>query len=491
MRRILAGIETEYGLLVEGHGAEDQVEDSKALVRNYPGECFVGWDYRYESPRTDLRGFRLDRLAVDPEDAKFDSGKSYGDIHDIRADRILPNGARFYNDHGHPEYSTPECLSIFELAKHDCAGQLAVRRAAVSLQEQEGTDVRIYKNNTDFHGASYGTHEGYLVPRSLGFERLFKDLMPMMVVRQVLVGAGHLGDSKSKDGGYQLSQRADFLTEAANAETLFRRPIFNTRDEPHSDPSQWIRLHVICGDANMIPDATARKVGLIKMAIALSESGHAPIWNLKDPVRAFHAVSHDSGMDFRMDLDGRNWTTAYEVLESYFAAAEHCLELDEELSWVINSSRQLLDDLRNNFPRFKRQVDWAAKKSMLQDFVDSEGTDWNDPLLRSFDLEYHNVDPNDGLHSALVAMDEVAPDPDPAELWDYLEGVSESTRAFARGLAVTKYKAQLKTACWRSLSFEINGEIVEVEMPPDAVYPPQLAETNDVETFISMMRGIR
>lgn len=128
---------------------------------------------------------------------------------------------------------------------------------------------------------------------------------------------------------------------------------------------------------------------------------------------------------------------------------------------------------------------------MLQDFVDSEGTDWNDPLLRSFDLEYHNVDPNDGLHSALVAMDEVAPDPDPAELWDYLEGVSESTRAFARGLAVTKYKAQLKTACWRSLSFEINGEIVEVEMPPDAVYPPQLAETNDVETFISMMRGIR
>src|SRR5205085_2771443 len=162
------------------------VDDSMALVRGYPGECFVGWDYRYESPRADLRGFKLERLAYDPEDAKFDRGRTYGKDQEVRADRILPNGARFYNDHGHPEYSTPECLSLNELALHDCAGQTVVLRAAQAMADETGHHVRVYKNNTDFHGASYGTHENYLVPRALGYERIYKALLPMLIVRQVL-----------------------------------------------------------------------------------------------------------------------------------------------------------------------------------------------------------------------------------------------------------------------------------------------------------------
>ena len=130
-------------------------------------------------------------------------------------------------------------------------------RAAAALAEESGREVRIYKNNTDFHGASYGTHESYLVPRSLGYQRLFDACVPMLVARQVLVGSGKVGAETGPFVSYQLSQRADFFVEAANAETLYRRPVFNTRDEPHGDARRWIRLHVIAGDANMIPAATA------------------------------------------------------------------------------------------------------------------------------------------------------------------------------------------------------------------------------------------
>lgn len=486
LRPILAGVETEYGLHIEGRGAEEQVEDAMALVRECSDGRFVGWDYHYESPRTDLRGFRLDRLAVDPVDARYDAGRRSIEPHVIRADRILPNGARFYNDHGHPEYSTPECLSVHALARHDCAGQLVVLDAARALAETMEREVRVYKNNTDFHGASYGTHEGYLVPRAMGFERLFRDLLPMLVVRQVLVGAGKVGAETGAACAYQISQRADFFSEPANAETLYRRPIFNTRDEPHADVAKWIRLHVICGDANMIPAATARKVGLVKLALHLAEAGTAPLWRIADPVRAFQAISRDETYGFRVELEGRSWTTAGEILESYFAAAEATLELDEEMRWVIDSSRQLLSDLTGNFARFRREVDWAAKRHVLEQV----GTDWRDPSLRSYDLEYHNADPDESLHAALVEMGEVEPDPSNADLRASLEGVDEPTRAFARGLAVRRFSSDLLNASWRTLTFRVNGSPVEVDLPPDATYPPELANATDVEAFIQALRGI-
>jgi proteasome accessory factor A len=462
-----------------------------ALVRSYPNECHVGWDYRYESPRSDLRGFKLERLAVDPVDARYDAGRKFGEAHEVRADRVLPNGARFYNDHGHPEYSTPECFSIHALARHDCAGQMAVLRAARAFAQRESRVVRVYKNNTDFHGASYGTHEGYLVPRELGFERLYRDLLPMLLARQVLVGAGKVGAEHGPAATYQLSQRADFFTEAANAETLFRRPIFNTRDEPHANASKWIRLHVICGDANMIPAATARKVGLLKLAIHLCEAEQAPQWRLADPVRAFQAISRDEKLEFRVELAGRSWTDAFEILESYFAAAEATLELDEELWWTIESSRSLLAALRaRDMTRCRREVDWAAKLHVLEQVMEEEGTDWRDPALRSYDLEYHNADPDEGLHAALVQMGEVAPDPDEADLRACLEGVDEPTRAFARGLAVRKYDGELIGVCWRTLTFRGADGPVEVDLPPDARYPAELADTDNVGSFIQLLRGV-
>jgi hypothetical protein len=488
MRRILAGIETEYGLLVEGRGAEDQIDDAMALVRGYPGERLSTWDYRYESPRADLRGFQLERLAVDPVDEKFDEGRNHGAPTDVRSDQILPNGARFYNDHGHPEYSTPECFTLGELARHDQYGESVVMQSARSFGEAAGKQVRIYKNNTDFHGATYGTHESYLVPRALGFAPLFAAVTPMLVIRQLLTGAGKVGSESGAWCDFQLSQRADFFTEPANAETLYRRPVFNTRDECHSDPSEWIRLHVISGDANMMPSCTMRKVGLVKLAIHLAEAGEAPEWKLNDPVRAFQEVSRNMEMKARIGLEGRNWTNAYEVLESYFAAAERVLHLDDELCGIIADCRELLERLSSgDWQSVRDRIDWAAKRHLLEHYMAEEGENWKGASMRAFDLEYHNIDLEEGLFHALVHMGDVPKFWNPGEIEECADGNKDGTRALARALAVSKFKDHVHTACWRSITFKVDGKLIEVELKPDIMYPGHLKDANDVGTFMNLL----
>ena len=487
MRPILVGIETEYGLQIEGKGAEEQVEQSQALVRDYTGEGLMLWDYRHESPRNDLRGFRLDRLAVDPVDAKFDA-KAKPLKADPREDRILPNGARFYNDHGHPEYSTPECFSLEELALHDLAGQRIVRKAAREHAARIGREVSVYKNNTDFHGASYGTHESYSVPRDLSVQRLYEAVLPMLVVRQVLTGAGKVGAEVGSACNFQLSQRADFFMEPLNAETLFRRPIFNTRDEPHADPERWLRMHVISGDANMNPRCTMRKVGLVQLAVALAEIGEAPVWTLADPVRSIQTISRDSDHRFEIALGGRNWTNAGQVLESYFSAAERLLDLTEPLREVIEDCRFLLSQLETGWERLVPHIDWAAKLRIAQMHLETNGGDWNDATLQSLDLAYSNLDTESSLYEALVEVGEI-------EGWGSDDAIEqrrswapEGTRASVRGLAASKFASALANACWRSLTFRIDDRLIEVELMPDRIYPAHLCEIDDVMMFIEAIQ---
>ncbi len=488
MRRILAGLETEYGLLVSGRGAADQIDDATTLIRSYPGECLSVWDYRYESPRSDLRGFKQSRLTFDPEDAKFDVGRSRGPDAEIRSDRILPNGARLYNDHGHPEYSTPECLSLRELALADKAGELAVLRAATAYSQQQNLDVRVYKNNTDFHGASYGTHENYLVPRTMGFEALYAAIAPMLVVRQILTGAGKVGAETGAKCPFQISQRADFFSELATVDTLFRRPLFNTRDEPHADPLKWTRLHVIAGDANMITTSTVLKVGLVKLALLLALDGEPPRWKLKDPIRTFQEISRDQAFEFKIELEGRSWTTAYEILDSYLSAARATLGLDPEMEQLVDRCRGLSEELRLGGPgEIKDQVDWAAKRSMIESFLEEESLAWDDPSLPSYDLEYSNIDPSEGLYHALVEIGSVRERTaiTASDLESRLHRHLEPTRAFARGIAVSKFSDRIQTACWRSVTFDAGDEVLELELPPDREYPPHLEDLTDVESFVA------
>ena len=189
---------------------------------------------------------------------------------------VLTNGARYYVDHAHPEYSTPECSNALELVVHDHAGELILTRSmeAASHLLPPGEEIVIYKNNSDGKGNSYGCHENYLVDRAVPFSRIVHGLTPHLVSRQIYAGAGKIGEEVAHGGDapvFQLSQRADFFEEEVGLETTLKRPIINTRDEPHADPQKYRRLHVIVGDANLAEVATFLKVGVTALVLAMIE----------------------------------------------------------------------------------------------------------------------------------------------------------------------------------------------------------------------------
>jgi len=476
---VISGIETEYGIVCEGVGPEGLVERARDFVKSWTTDCFMGWDYSLESPRSDLRGFKVDHLQVDPLDAQFERSSSIRQTDaDVRADRVLANGARIYNDHGHPEYSTPECRSLRELALHDQAGELFVSRLAA----RDG--VQLYKNNTDFHGASYGTHESYLVPRAIGFEKLSQALIPLLVVRQLLVGAGKVGAESGDPCDFQVSQRADFFMESANVETLYRRPIFNTRDEPHADPRSWVRLHVIAGDANMMPSCTVRKVGLVRLVLKLLEQDLAPAWKLRDPVGSIRGISRSRSVDLSLELEGNSWTTPAEILESYFAAADQ-LSPNDELVDVVEESRQLIGLLSDDPWSAATQIDWVAKHMLLESFREDAGLKWSDPALQALDLQYHAVDRDEGLYYAFAEANDLLPDA--RELEQRLTQVFEGTRARARSIAVRKFRDELSKASWSSLSFKNHPELY---LNPISEFPVSLEDCLDVESFISHVKSL-
>lgn len=474
MHRILAGIDTEYGLRIEGRGPETQVEDSEDFVRSFPSLCFEGWDYRFENPRNDLRGFSVERLQVDPNDARFDKGKSYGDARDIRADRVLPNGARFYNDHGHPEYATPECFSIFQLAREVSLGDGYLLATAAAYAAKTGRRVSLYRNNTDFHGASFGTHESYLVSRRHSPEAIRDAVVPILIARQLLTGAGKVGSESGEPCDFQVSQRADHLSELMNLETLWRRPIFNTRDEPHADPEKWIRLHVITGDSNMMEVSCALKVGLVKLALYLLEAGKVPRWKIDDPVDQF---KHSSRSLSDKEVIGK----AEAILGSYAEAAQTALlgRVDAEMDWVMKNSIELIQGVSSPRPAVVKRIEWLAKSQLLDQVKAEFGEDGD---MRSYDLEFHNIDPYEGLYYALEQAGEAHPPISDARL----KGVPHS-RALPRSVAVTKFRDQLQSVGWRGIT--INNEFID--LPPEKEYPATLAECADVESFVTALKEMQ
>ncbi|MER3466741.1 MAG: hypothetical protein C4340_06485, partial [Armatimonadota bacterium] len=360
----LCGIETEYGLAVEGRTPSDQMMDAARLVSALEGPACTAWDYAFESPRNDLRGFKVEALATDPADARWDEGRQ---VFVERVDRILPNGARFYNDHGHPEYATPECRRLLDIVAHDRAGERVVLAAARTYERETGNRVRLYKNNTDFHGASYGTHENYLVDRGVPFDRLLRGVMPFLCVRQMLVGAGKVGSEAGDWAPYQLSQRAEFLQEVASVDTLYRRPIFNTRDEPHADSARWMRLHVILGDANRMEWCTAMKVGMTALVLDLIEADEAPGMIPRNPTRTIVEVSKRLDAKLRVELETGSWTTPLDMLEAYLTACEARFRgRDAETDWVLGEWRLAVTDLADDPARLADRVDWVAKRQILE-----------------------------------------------------------------------------------------------------------------------------
>jgi proteasome accessory factor A len=464
----LLGLETEYGLYVEGVDVSDLADEARAVVQSYEGLCAKRWDYRDEDPLKDARGFRAAHLSYNPEDVKYEkpSGRHLSARED-HVDRVLINGARLYHDHAHPEYSTPECRTLRDLVAHDKAGERIVWSCAHTYAHKTGRAVSVFKNNTDFHGMSYGTHENYLVRRDLSFDRLITALLPFLVTRQLFAGAGKVGseDPQDREIDFQLSQRADFFTEICSVDTLHRRPLINARDEPHADPRLYRRLHVILGDANMSEYATALKLGTTALVLSAFEHGWVPSIVLKEPIRAVREISCHPDGPWLVTLDNGQTISAIEIQRAYLTAAQaRFTSQDEETRWVLHAWQSVLDDLESDPARAANRVDWIAKRQLLRSYVESEKLDWRDETLLSLDLEYHHIDRERGLYYALEEQGAMRRFVTETQIQDALKNAPSETRACVRGACVRKFGEAIEALNWGRIWLRDEGNIVELNL---------------------------
>jgi proteasome accessory factor PafA2 len=459
----LFGLETEYGITREDLAEVDQVLESMELVRAYLSKPFrQEWDYSVEDPRQDARGFRAQSLAQDEEELAFEKAdrKRAFSFHEMKSDLALTNGARFYNDHTHPEYSTPECRSLRDLIIHDRAGERIIQECANRRNAVlGGPHVQLYKNNTDFHGHSYGCHDNYLLPRSIPFKEISSGLIPFLVTRQIFAGAGKIGienEAGLSRGHFQLSQRADFIEVEQSVDTMDRRPILNTRDEPHADPSQYRRLHQILGDSNLSEISTALKVGTTWLMLRLIEAGALPKkGTLDQPVAAIKEVSRDTTCKKPIRLVAGATINPIDHQRIYLEAATQAFgkEADPDTQWILKHWEEVLNDLEKDPFLLTNRLDWVAKKWLMDTFVDSERCTWDDASLIAIDLEYHNMNPGRGLFLAMEmngSMDRLSSD---SEIKEAMHTPPSDTRAAIRGLCVDRFNEQIHRIQWEKIIF--------------------------------------
>jgi len=481
----LLGLETEYGIIREDLADSDPVEESMALLKRCEQKSvFKCWAYNRERTHLDMRGFTVSHLAQDEEEDEFcaeDRKRSYS-YWEMKSDRVLTNGARFYNDHTHPEYSTPECASVMDLIAHDLAGEHIVRECVrLRNQDLDGAPLQVFKNNTDYSGHSYGTHDNYLIPRRLDFDVWIRNLVPFLITRQLYAGSGKVGfEGKSEPfTGLQLSQRSDFIETVLSIETMTQRPIVNTRDEPHATPDRFRRLHLILGDANMSPYATALKVGVTRLVLTLiGEEKLAPPPDLADPVDDVKRISRDRTGTVALKRQEGGTISALEIQEWYLEQVHQnkgVFEDTAERDWVLNEWERTLNDLRHHPEKLADRIDWAIKESLFMDFLKSEGLTWDDPLMQSLDLEYHNLDLERGLFNGLVESGEVVTLVPPRDVETAVDHAPENTRAHIRGQMVGQERDNIRSIHWTGVEFT-NGEYLDLT---DIVHP------QDVEAVLN------
>ena len=458
----LFGIETEYGITREDLDDVDPVVESMELVRAHLTASFERrWDYGGEDPHDDARGFRVSGLQQDKEEddfARIDAHRPFS-FHEMKSDLVLPNGARFYNDHTHPEYSTPECRTLRDLLAHDRAGERVVQRAAERRNRAlGGPHVQLYKNNTDLHGHSYGCHDNYLVSRSIPFPQLVAGLLPFLVSRQVIAGAGKVGieaqESGFVPGQYQLSQRADFMETDLSVDTMHNRPVLNTRDEPHADRTKYRRLHLIIGDANMCEYATALKIGTTQLVLELIDRGAAPAIELADPVAAVKQISRDPDLKSTVRQQQGPALSGIDIQEQYYTAARCMLAgADAETDWVLGEWGETLRLLAQDRSQLVGKLDWVTKLWLFETFIREERIGWDDPWLASLDLEYHNVNADRGLYLGLEAEGKAWRMTTEADIEQALSAGPGDTRGGLRGLCVRRFPDQIKAMQWERIQF--------------------------------------
>lgn len=486
VRRVV-GTEVEYGISVPGDPTANPMLLSARLVDAYAATDTPrrkpAWDFVHEDPLADARGYRVgSRDALDHNGTDADDDPYLANV-------VLTNGARFYVDHAHPEYSAPEVTNPRDAVLWDKAGERVMDEAARRLASVPGNpQIALYKNNTDNKGASYGTHENYLVRRSTPFEDLVQYLTPFFVTRQIFCGAGRVGIGQ--DGmrpGFQLSQRADFFEAEVGLETTLKRPIINTRDEPHATASKYRRLHVIVGDANLAETSTFLKVGTTALVLEMIEHGAAPKGlTLDDPVPAIHQTSHDWQLEGKLELaDGRRMT-ALQIQREYLDAARSFMseDLDEDTAHLLREWAEVLDALEDDPMQLADRLDWVAKLRLLEAYRGRDALGWASPQVALVDLQYANVRLDKGLYNRLVHRGAMRTMVTAEEVSAAMSSPPADTRAFFRGECIRRFGLSVAAASWDSLVLDVGrpGYVRVPMMEPlrgSRVHVQELLETSN------------
>jgi proteasome accessory factor PafA2 len=475
------GIEQEYAIQLKGDLDITPFEASCMLINAYarsvglrePGMQIL-WDYAHETPYEDIRG-RLFRKSANQQ--------VVADEDNLRINAGLPNGARLYTDHAHPEYSTAECRSARQALACDKAGEIVLRKALSELKVLcPELGITLYKNNSDLKGHSYGCHENYLMDANAhdgciarNSDTAVRVLIPFLATRQIITGAGKVGSeaSHSSQACYQVSQRADFMENLFGLETMYARPIINTRAEHHADARRFRRLHVIIGDANMCEVASFLKLGTTQIVLQMMEDGFlGDDLSLKDPVQAVRRISikHDALIELG---DGRKLTAVQiqrlflEKAEAFKGSAGAVVipEYEKILSlWTdvldgfdglkLSANFDIEDDPGNLVPK----LDWMLKLWLVNRYRKARDDAWDHPLLPVLDLQYHRVDSLEGLFYKLQRDGMTERICDDEEIGLYVERAPDDTRAYFRSRCIQKFAREIYLMNWEVIGFD-HGEV--------------------------------
>jgi len=418
-------------------------------------------------------------------------------------DVMLPNGARFYVDHAHPEFSTAESLNPATVVALERAGAEIVRRCAAHASSPDAP-IRIYKNNSDHQGHSYGCHENYLMDARC-YAALFGNrshliylhMVPFFVSRIVFAGAGKTGaENGAQEVQFQISQRADYFESVVGLQTTYFRPIINTRDEPHADGSRFRRLHVIAGDANLCPYAAWLKIGVTQVILRLLEDGalHGN-FVLENPIEAVIQISHDPSCSRAVRLEDGRTLTAIELQTEYLSAAKRYFEStppSEVETAVLGEWERTLDALRRDPDELTGKLDWVTKRGVLRTLGEACGWDLGSPQAAAADVLYHALDPAESLYCPLEPLGLIAYPPD----WDatgpqrYLTDPPADSRAWLRGTCVARFSESVRDIDWSEIGFKK----ARVRMPDPLAFcqgtaEPLFDQSPDYKTFLARVES--
>src|SRR6266446_5951085 len=470
MNRV-AGLETEYGCLISEDQAQSQADAWPVKIKNHLfRKCQIG---------------AIDLHYRDYEEPPGNGG-------------FLLNGGRLYLDLGHLEYSSPECLTVRDLVAYDIAGDLLLYQAIKELGIED--KVSFLKNNIDHHtGATFGCHENYLMRREAQFTpEILASLLGFLATRQIFTGSGRVGHANplafdfeipDRPGNvpFQISQRADHIVNDIYQWVQFNRAIINARDEPLADYRKYRRLHLLIGDSNMSPFATALKIGTTACVLSLLEEGRLPRnLVLNDAVQSTRDISRDPTQRWIVDLENGKTIGALDVQWQFHELAQkHLRGNNAEIDWLLESWSFALEALEQNPHALIGGVDWITKRWLLESFMAAENLKWTDPALQSLDLEYHNINPEKGLFFGVTPGKRIGEWNNNVRRPEAMRQPPLNTRASGRALAIAHFQKdnQPYVINWDSIAFDSRDFLVMSD--PFETY------TDEVTRFLAERRPMR